>query len=237
MRNNTVLILLFVFLSTNLLGQLVEKDSIMFRGVVFNEKNEPMPNAHILINTQKGTLTSPEGFFNIRVNANDSVKFSYMGYKSISFMVPDTLQRMGYITGVFMKRDTLSLPEVVVLPWLNKQQFRQAFVNNSHLTKQEAHAKANLSQVSGQASNRYGYMQSSGVELQQKQFTNQQQYKGLISPDDMVSVGIPAAIGLIYNLATRKRAKEAEIKQVKKRLLEYKYFMERKKEEDQPDGK
>ncbi len=231
------LIVCFTLIYSALSAQLVENDTISFKGVVFNENNEPMPNAHILINERKGTLTSPEGFFNFRVNASDSITFSYLGYKSFNFVVPDTLTRIGYVAGIFLKRDTLSLPEVVVLPWISKQHFRQAFVNSDQLSKQEAHAKANLNQVAGQTPNRYSYMHSSGVELQQKQFTNRQQYKGLISPDDMVSVGIPYAIGLIYNLATRSKAKQAEIKRMKKRLLEYKYFMERKKEEDQPDGK
>ncbi|MDA3867202.1 MAG: carboxypeptidase-like regulatory domain-containing protein [Salinivirgaceae bacterium] len=207
-------------------AQLVQKDSIQFSGVVFDENRKSMSNAHILINSKKGALTSPSGFFNINVNANDTVTFSYVGYKKYDFIVPDTMQQRQYITGVFLTTDTLTLSEVIVLPWLSKEHFRQAFIDNQYIGKDVANARANMSLVSVSSVNQYDYMNTSGIDLQMTQFNNAQQYKGLVSPDDMVGVTLTSAVGLIYRLATYNKHEEKREEDIKKRILKYKTILE-----------
>lgn len=215
-------------------GQLIEQDSIPFKGIVFDQNRKGLPNTHIIINGQKGTLTSGGGFFNIRVNAGDTLKFSYVGYKDFKFVVPDTMQRLGYITGIFLKRDTLALPEVVVMPWLNKQQFRQAFIDRNKLTRQEANAKANLGRLTTKPEYKYSYMRTSGADLQLKKFTHSQQYKGLVSPDHMVGFDVAEVINLILRTATWNQTKEKEVEKLRNKILEYYYYQQRKEEGDQP---
>ncbi len=228
------LIFMVLFLiSMNFTGktQIVQRDTIPFSGIVFDENKKVLPNAHILINGDKGTITSPGGFFQMRVNALDTLTFSYVGYKKFKYVVPDTMNRLGYITGVFMKRDTMSLPEVVILPYLNKQQFKQAFIDKNDLSKNQANARANLSLVGTKGQRKYSYMQTSGVELQMEQFKNNIEYKGLISPDDMVGVNIAPAIGYVYSIITWNKTQEKKEEKIKKRLLRYKAYLEQKKED------
>lgn len=227
------LLLILIGLLISIIGttQVVQQDTIPFSGIVFDENKKVLPNAHILVNGVKGTLTSPGGFFQLKVNAHDTLTFSFVGYKRFNYVIPDTMSRLGYITGVFMTRDTMSLPEVVVLPYLNKRQFKQAFINKDGLTKNEANARANLSLVATEGSQKYSYMQKSGVELQQQQFKNSMEYKGLISPDNMVGVDIVPAIGFVYKVLKRDIAKKKKEEELKNKILRHKEKLDQKEED------
>jgi hypothetical protein len=164
------LVLIISALFFDAFGQFVTADTIPIRGIVFDENRQVLPNTHIIINNMKGTMTTPGGFFNVNVSANDTISFSYVGYKKFDFVIPDTLNRLGSITGIFLKRDTLQLHEIVVLPWLNKEEFRQAMINKKSLTKNESHAKANLSLIHANPADKYSYMQKSGADVQMEKF-------------------------------------------------------------------
>ncbi|ALO14013.1 hypothetical protein [Salinivirga cyanobacteriivorans] len=222
---------LLIILAFSVEAQVLPQDTIPFSGIVFDENKKVMPNTHILINGNKGTMTSPGGFFQLKVNALDTLTFSYVGYKKFHYVIPDSMSRLGYITGVFMTRDTMSLPEVIVLPYLNKQQFKQAFINKNDLTRNQANAKANLSLVGTKGQRKYSYMQSTGVELQMEQFKNSMEYKGLISPDDMVGVNVVPAIGYVYNILRWNKTQEKQEEKIRNRLLRYKAFLEQKEED------
>jgi hypothetical protein len=230
----TLLLLFFILLITNAFSQFVTADTIPIRGIVFDENKKVLPNTHVLINHIRGTMTTPGGFFNVSASANDTLTFSYVGYKTFDYIVPDTMNRLGFLTGVFLQRDTLYLNEIVVLPWLNKEEFRQAMINKKQLSKNESHAKANLSLIHSSPADKYSYLQKSGADVQLEQFNMQQQYKGLISPDDMVGVDIGAAVGLVINAFTWKKTQEKANEVLKDRILEYKYQIERKEKEGQP---
>ena len=58
------------------------------------------------------------GRFVIPTLVNDTIVFSYVGYKDVVVIVSDTLERNDYLVAVFMPRDTILLDEVVILPRL-----------------------------------------------------------------------------------------------------------------------
>lgn len=223
---------LLMFISIGSFSQLVEKDTIHFGGVVFDENNQVLPNAHVLINSRRGVLTSNSGSFDLNVNVSDTLTISYIGFKRLEYIVPDTLRKMGYITGIFLKRDTLSLSEIIVLPWLSKDQFERAFIDNKHLEKNEANARANLSLLSANPGQKYSYMNQSGVEVQMAQFNNSQEYKGLVGPDDMVGMNVVSAIGLLVRAVTWNKVKEEQEEVVRNRLLRHKRILEQTKKPD-----
>lgn len=227
------LILFFSVSITNAFSQFVIVDTIPIRGIVFDENRKVLPNTHVLINHVRGTMTSPGGFFDVSVSAKDTLSFSYVGYKTFDFVIPDTLTRLGSITGVFLQRDTLRLHEIVVLPWLNKEGFRQAMINKKSLTRNESNAKANLSLIYASPSDKYSYMQKSGADVQMDNFNMKQQYKGLVSPGEMVGFDFTAAIGLIIKAATWKKTQEKAQELLKDRILEYKFQIDRQEKEDQ----
>lgn len=221
-----ILYIFIILTALNAQGQFIENDTIRFGGMVFDENKQAMPNAHILINSKRGTLTSSTGFFDMKVNARDTITVSYVGYKRLNYIIPDSMSRVGYVTGIFLKRDTLSLSEIIVLPWLNKNQFKQAFVEQKQMGKNDAHARANLSLLSANPGNQYDYMKQSGIDVQMAQFNNAQEYKGLVGPDNMVGMNIGAAIGLLIKVATWKNEQEKQEIQIKNRLLRHKLILE-----------
>ena len=54
--------------------------------------------------------------------------FSYYGYKTSSYIVPDTLEENRYSIIHMLQQDTINLPEVTVYPWPSREDFARFFV-------------------------------------------------------------------------------------------------------------
>lgn len=115
-------------------GQAQEKrDSlklIQLSGVVVsNDSLNQMPFTTVFdLESRRGTISDYYGFFSMVVYPGDTLMFSYYGYKTSSFIVPDTLKDNRYSIIHMMYRDTLNLPEVNIYPWPSKEDFARAFV-------------------------------------------------------------------------------------------------------------
>ena len=66
-------------------------------GIVENDATEfPMENVHILnLNMVEGTTTDKKGKFEIRAEVNDTLYFSYLGYKSLKVAVTQDMIKFG----------------------------------------------------------------------------------------------------------------------------------------------
>ncbi len=71
-------LLLFLFCST-----VCAQEKMIHSRVVDAKTNEPLPYAQIYVSVGKGTLTNDEGNFSIKVNRNDTLRISYVGYEKI----------------------------------------------------------------------------------------------------------------------------------------------------------
>lgn len=137
MENNSPRILLLicvVFLSSQLFGQTDgNKDSILIQlsGVVIAENTlEPAPYTTVYDRTQRrGVISDYYGFFSMVTMPGDTLFFSYYGYKTSSFIVPDTLTDNRYSIIHMLESDTLQLPEVEVYPWPSREEFARAFLD------------------------------------------------------------------------------------------------------------
>jgi hypothetical protein len=97
--------------------------------VVSNDSLEQMPFTTIFDRASKrGTIADYYGFFSMVVFPGDTLMFSYYGYKTSSFIVPDTLTDNRYSIIHMMYKDTINLPTVTVYPWPSKEDFARAFV-------------------------------------------------------------------------------------------------------------
>jgi hypothetical protein len=97
--------------------------------VVSHDSLEQMPFATVFDKASKrGTLADYYGFFSIVVFPGDTLIFSYYGYKTSSFIVPDTLEDNRYSIIHMMHKDTINLPSVTVYPWPSREDFARAFV-------------------------------------------------------------------------------------------------------------
>tara|TARA_B100000949_G_C14211247_1_gene420377 strand:+ start:231 stop:998 length:768 start_codon:yes stop_codon:yes gene_type:complete len=108
-----ILLLLFCLLTTFAFSQ----ESEPIKGKVLSSANdEPLENVNIVnLNEVIGTTSDKEGDFSIRAKVNDTLYFSYLGYKSIRVRVTNDWLKFGDIK-VKMTELGIALEEVVVKP-------------------------------------------------------------------------------------------------------------------------
>jgi hypothetical protein len=104
---------------------------VQFSGlVVTGDSLKPVPFTTIWVkNTRRGTTTDFQGFFSIAVRELDTLRFTSVGFKEVTYVVPDTLTSNRYSTIQLMTRDTIYLAETIIYPWPTREQFRYAFLH------------------------------------------------------------------------------------------------------------
>ncbi|NGX84250.1 carboxypeptidase-like regulatory domain-containing protein [Aequorivita sp. KMM 9714] len=112
MKKNLLLILLF-FVSISSFSQELHD----IKGVVMNDANDKiLENVNIVnLNQVKGTTTNDKGEFALKAAVNDTLYFSYLGFKSLRVRVTNDWLRFGDIK-VKMTELGIALEEVVVKP-------------------------------------------------------------------------------------------------------------------------
>lgn len=125
-----VFIAFIAFFHFDSLAQKNDSLLIQLSGVVITESElNPLPFTTVFdISTRRGVITDYYGYFSFVVFPGDTLLFSFYGYKTNSYIVPDTLTENSYNIIHIISEDTLQLPEVTVYPWPSKENFARAFV-------------------------------------------------------------------------------------------------------------
>jgi hypothetical protein len=112
-------------------GQEQVRRVVQFSGLVLTADSLiPVPFTNIWIqNSRRGTISDFHGFFSITLREKDTLQISAVGFRDVTFIVPDTLTSPRYSTVQLMTYDTINLPETVIYPWPTREQFRYAFLN------------------------------------------------------------------------------------------------------------
>jgi hypothetical protein len=110
MKHLLLLVSLFFFITVS-----QAQDATSVKGIVISSStNEVLDRVNIVnLNQVIGTSTDDDGKFEIRANANDTLHFSYLGYKSIKVRVTNDWLKFGE-TQIQMTELALALEEVVV---------------------------------------------------------------------------------------------------------------------------
>jgi hypothetical protein len=105
-------------------------DLVQFSGVVVTHDSlRPIPFVNVMIRNQyRGTIGDVYGFFSFVARKNDTIEFSSIGFKKVTFIIPDSLQEDRYSLIQVMSQDTVLLREVFIYPWPTKSQFEDAFL-------------------------------------------------------------------------------------------------------------
>jgi hypothetical protein len=108
----------------------LDSNLIQLSGVVIDEESlDPMPYTTVFDRSiRRGVIADFYGFFSTPVYPGDTLYFSYFGYKTSTYVVPDTLTDNRYSIIHMLHKDTLNIPEVVVYPWPSREDFARAFV-------------------------------------------------------------------------------------------------------------
>ena len=110
---------MFFYISLFVFNLLKAQDQIqVFSAVVENESTGfPMESVHVLNLTQIiGTTTDKNGRFEIKVSANDTLYFSYLGFKPLKVAVTNDLMKFGN-TKFELTELALALEEIILRPY------------------------------------------------------------------------------------------------------------------------
>ena len=112
-----LMLLLALAVSKGITAQNNPGEKILITGAIFDkETNEPLPNAYFSVNSQTGYVANELGRFLFKGNPGDKITYSHLGYTNFEIAIPDTLKSLEYLVGVFMTKDTIMIPEVVIFP-------------------------------------------------------------------------------------------------------------------------
>jgi hypothetical protein len=208
-----------------------QEGSILFNGIVMDaESSKPLPNARIIINRIRQSVSDSEGKFAFYVNRKDTVVFSMLGYKSAGFLVSDTLTGREFIAGIYLKSDTLSIAEVIIVP--RYRNLKSIIMNpGSEPNIPLENAKYNLALSAYQS--RVGQNKLGDPAINYEMIRRQQKEeafsRGQITPGNMVGLNpfllVPAAYLLIHGLPEKPspvqpQLSTQEIDQIHRKYLE-----------------
>jgi hypothetical protein len=160
----------------------LDSNLIQLSGVAINEETlDPLPYTTVYDKTiGRGVISDYYGYFSTVVFPGDTLIFSYFGYQTSTYIVPDTLSEKRYSIIHVMQKDTINLPEVTVYPWPSREDFARAFVEMRPYDDDIRRAQRELSgeslafvaaRLEGDASLAYGNMQNQYLT---KIYTNRQ---------------------------------------------------------------
>ncbi|MBV1923399.1 MAG: carboxypeptidase-like regulatory domain-containing protein [Flavobacteriaceae bacterium] len=110
------LYLLLLLLIANTAWSQDEVDPIIDGKVINAANDKPLQNVHIVnLNKVLGTVTDEKGDFNLSAKVNDTLYFSYLGFKSIRVRVTNDWLKYGKIR-IKMTELSIALEEVVIRP-------------------------------------------------------------------------------------------------------------------------
>lgn len=196
-------------------------DTITFSGIIINaETDRPMSDV-TCHHGNRGTLSNSDGLFTIRVRRQDSVSFTYVGFKPYVVVVPDSLTDKEYMLGIFMTPDTLMLSEAIIVRRFGEER-RQKLM----------HARNNMAGVMKQA---YAPVKEMDADMNQRMMVNQ--YARSVEMRGHVDVGLAVgtqSISAYKQLRFQKKVKDQEIwlDPGEVDLLKKIYYIEKRKNEN-----
>ena len=110
-------ILIFISLSLSFVCFSQQQNQVVKGKVQSETSKSVLQNVHVLNLTKvKGTITNLEGEFEINAKLNDTLYFSYIGYKPLKIVVTNDLIRFDENT-IELTELAFALEEVIIKPY------------------------------------------------------------------------------------------------------------------------
>lgn len=121
-------LILSIIICSPLFSYCQNTNSYILSGTIVNGiTNTPLVGANLLSTTNIGTRTNKLGEFSINVSSSDTLKISFIGFKTINYIIPYK-ENGKYLIKFKMYKDSISLTEVEVFPWPSYKEFKKAFL-------------------------------------------------------------------------------------------------------------
>lgn len=126
----TVIVLFIAFWGYLLLPEEVkaQKKIVQFSGIVVGgDSLYGISDVAIYVpRTGRGVFSNNIGYFSIPVLSGDTVRIKSAGFKDKDFSMPDTTERLSVV--IHLELDTFHLPEIVLWPYPEFRDFKEAFL-------------------------------------------------------------------------------------------------------------
>lgn len=113
-------------LSINLIGQNINSYTLS-GAIVDGRTNLSLVGANIISSNGFGNKSNTVGEFELPTFHNDTIKISYIGFKTIRYISPKK-ESGKYLIKFKMYADSISLAEVEIFPWPTYKEFKKSFL-------------------------------------------------------------------------------------------------------------
>lgn len=171
-------------------AQMGNRKLVQFSGIVAtNDSLKPIAFATVYVpSAHRGMMADRFGYFSFATYVLDTVEFSAVGYKTVRFIIPDTITSQHFSIIKTLKSDTIYLHEAVIYPWPTKEQFKQAFMNTKIPDDDLARAEKNLDPKKLEMQYKMMAMDGSGnFKYAMQQQANQLYYKNQNAPNNLLN--------------------------------------------------
>jgi hypothetical protein len=177
-------------LTVNAQGNKAIKNKIFITGAVYDsETKEPLSNAQFNIHKSEIFTTFSKGKFSLYGNPGDTISYRYLGYKEMKVVIPDTLKQLEYLMGVFMPKDTILIPEIVIFPRIESYPSIVTDVKDNAEMINQAQINVNKATVQGLTTNVGAYNADMNAKMTLRNYEMKAQHNGLlVTPENSVGI-------------------------------------------------
>lgn len=169
-------------------GVLSDTSYIQFSGLVLTSDSIfPIPYVVVYANGE-GVYTDFNGFFSFAASPGDTIVFSHVQYKKVTYVIPDTLRSYKYNIVQLMTKDTIYLPMTVIKAFPSRKIFDKVFVNKDVPDDKLARATKNLNKQ--ELKERAKNMDPSASESYRQTMQNESRkmyYAGQLPPNNLLN--------------------------------------------------
>jgi hypothetical protein len=145
-------IIFLTLLTITAFAQKQEKPLVQFTGIIHNADSVKVAVPYVsivnLTNKSQVYLSNFQGFFSFVVHEQDTIRFSSVGYASVTVVIPANLPAKSYITQIALKPQIVNLPVFRVFPWATTEEFTKEFISMKLADDDLAIAEKNISRSS-----------------------------------------------------------------------------------------
>ena len=108
-------------------GQLIDKQQVIqVTGIISGEDKMPVGGVSVIsFKLKKGSVSEVSGIYSLLSLPGDTILFRALGYKSSWYIVPFEVPTKLYNKDIIFFNDTISIRDVVILPWRNYEEFKR----------------------------------------------------------------------------------------------------------------
>ncbi|MDB5029464.1 hypothetical protein [Mucilaginibacter sp.] len=144
--------ILFLFCTVTVFAQTAEKPLVQFTGVTHNADSArvivPYVNVTNVTTHKQVYIANYEGYFSFVAHEQDTIRFSSVGYKPVTVVIPANVVNKSLVMEIMLKPEIVNLPVFRVFPWATTDEFRKDFLSMKIADDDLEIARKNLSSTS-----------------------------------------------------------------------------------------